>query len=178
LLIAGAFACGPSETKREAERWAYANFFDTLILIVRSAHACDGPMKDSTVNTAALTAPEFKQLPAAVSENLTRMAEWRSASAKVCIGLRPGLKELSNNLVKAGDLWMDACIECAPAKACVAASRELRMITAALGEKDPEVEIRKLQELRLRPALCGKTTRWWPGSGGRRAPIQRAMLIP
>jgi hypothetical protein len=120
-------ACGPSKEKIAAERSAHIALFDFLIEAQRGLHACDAQVEKMQAELKALEHSqtfhdgEYDQHDKA----LTRA----SGEAKACVAMRPSGNEVSTKMKRLADEWLDACLECASGKTCVAADRQFQRET-------------------------------------------------
>ena len=151
------FGCGPSREKIEAERVAYAAVLDVLIESVRLQHACDEQLKKLTEAGAAMNAVQVTPATIGLAQLRGREAQEAIDRVKACRALMPSAGEIGAKAMSAQDKWLDACVECAAGKSCLAAERALRKTIqeAASDSGDPDTLKVRLETMKS-GAVCAR----------------------
>ncbi len=151
LAAVATFACGPSKAQRDAEQTAFGSLLDHRIEMIRAAHSCD-PDRDASLKALRASSEALKMNDVVLSVKFEHEYKQADARVKACESQLPTVEAQKKESARRWDAWMDACLDCAPGKACIAAARRLRDDTR---EKDPLKVTQLLTQLKAEPVCRG-----------------------
>jgi hypothetical protein len=115
----------PAAAAREKERLAYAAVLDYVVEADRLAHVCDAEDK-AYVDALHASTEALRSGARGIYQEFQHDEDRANVLRKACESRVPSFGTRAEEMMRLKDAWIDACLECADGKACVAADRKLR----------------------------------------------------